>query len=136
MIDKFLESDDSMYCCELLKQLKERMISVNARDRIAEEGRKRKWDLTEIDDYDLFCIDRLNRLHDYEDLVVKKFDGEFFLVKCFAVDEETARRIVVLKSLSKNYSISVHEDLFLKELSQEEKEKFGQDFLYSFISIG
>ena len=88
------------YSSEHLKRLKPKMIVENLRDTLGEKLSDNNYDLEYIDDNELNIISRLNRLHKSVDSIVRHKDGELFILKMFAINNETGKRMMIIKSMS------------------------------------
>lgn len=123
----------SIYDSKIFKEREEQFVSTNTRDRLVLKARNSGWSLSQFDSSEIESLDLLNHLHNSVDGLVRDKDGEIYLLKGFSIDLTNCKRLAILKVLYYDITISVHEDLFLKELSNEEKSKSDNSYEYEII---
>ena len=125
--------DNSIYYSKFFKDRQEEFISANKRDALLEKARNYNWDFSKFSLSEIHSLDLLNRLTDLTNGLVRGVDGELYLIKGFSVDLTSCRRLVILKVLYSDIIVSIHEDLFVKELSDEEKYKSDNTYEFEVI---
>lgn len=131
--DKFSDMDyKSNYSTKHKKRLMEKLVTNNHKDRVFKDMYAVEFNLDKMSQEDLDKLERLNKLE--VDSVIRYYeDNELFLIKMFCIDNETGKRMMVIKSLSTGDVLSVHVDKAIQELTDEDKEKYRQDFVYDLM---